>query len=246
MRQNIPLVVIVLSGLLAGGCGSLGWYRAIGDFPGVAPSDYAFYNFCGTSSQVFQFSMPQVQSAAIEALRDLGFKDFGPVKPCPGEALAMKMHTPDGRPATITFTPQNSMTNMRIVIGPVHIGDQMLSRDVFRRVALNFGTIPRDYMPLEPILARRINPPTPLPPPTHVELPVTLEGEALRPGESRTAPSPEFTSPVTGTGSGVIPPPADPYRSNFPYNLYPSPYYTPFLPYPYGPPTPNDMMNPYY
>ncbi len=159
MRQNIALVVIVLSGLLAGGCGSLGWYRAIGDFPGVAPSDYAFYNFCGTSSQVFQFSMPQVQSAAIEVLRDLGFKDIGPVKPCPDEALAMKMHTPDGWPATITFTPQNRMTNMRIVIGPAHVGDQMLSRDVFRRVALNFGTLPRDYMPLEPTLARRINPP---------------------------------------------------------------------------------------
>ncbi len=74
----------------------------------------------------------------------------------------------------------------------------------------------------------------------------TLKGEALRPGESRTAPAPEFTSPVTGTGSGVIPPPADPYRSSFPYNLYPSPYYTPSLPYPYGSPTPNDMMNPYY
>ena len=162
MSQKVPLVVIVLSGLLAGGCGSLGWYRAIGDFPGVAPSDYAFYEFCGTSSQVFQFSMPQVQSAAIEALRDLGFKDIGPAKPCPDEALAMKMRTHDGRPTTITFTPQNPMTNMRIVIGPAHVGDQLLSRDVFRRVALNFGTIPRDYMPLEPTLARRINPP-PLP-----------------------------------------------------------------------------------
>src|SRR5271157_5772978 len=159
MRQNIPLVVVVLSGLLAGGCGSLGWYRSIGNVPGVAPSDYAFYDFCGTSSQVFQFSLPQVQTAAIEALRDLGFKDIGPVKPCPNEALAMKMHTPDGWPATITFTPQNRMTNMRIVIGPAHVGDQMLSRDVFRRVALNFGTLPRDYMPLEPTLARRINPP---------------------------------------------------------------------------------------
>jgi hypothetical protein len=138
---------------------TLGWYRAIGDLPGIAPSDYAFYEFCGTSSQVFQFSLPQVQTAAIEALRDLGFKDIGPVKPCRDEALAMKLHTPDGRPATITFTPQNTMTNMRIVIGPAHVGDQLLSRDVFRRVALNFGTLPRDYMPLEPTLARRINPP---------------------------------------------------------------------------------------
>ena len=245
MRRNVPLLVIILSGLLVGGCGSLGWYRSIGDFPGVAPSDYAFYEFCGTSSQVFQFSMPQVQSAAIEALRDLGFKDFGPVKPCPDEALAMKLHTPDGRPETITFTPQNRMTNMRIVIGPAHVGDQLLSRDVFRRVALNFGTLPRDHMPLEPILARRIHPPTALPPSMYIESPETLKGDVLRPGEGPAAPAPEFTAPVTGTGSGVIPPPADPYRGGFPYNLYAPPYYTPSLPYPYGPATPADMTNPY-
>jgi hypothetical protein len=180
--------------------------------------------------------MPQVQSAAIEALRDLGFKDIGPAKPCADEALAMKMRTPDGRPATVTFTPQNTMTNMRIVIGPAHVGDQVLARDVLRRVALNFGTLPRDYMPLELTLARRIIPPTALPPSMH-EHSETLQGEALRPGEGRTAPSPEFTAPVTGTGSGVIPPPFDPYRSS-PYNLYPS------LPYPYNLPMPNDMTNP--
>jgi len=245
MRRIVMLVVVVSSALPSCGCGSLGWYRAIGNIPGVAPSDWAFYEFCGTSSQVFQFSIPQVQSAAIEALRDLGFKKIGPAKPCPDEALAMKMHTPDGRPATVTFTPQNTMTNMRIVIGPAHIGDETLSRDVFRRVALNFGTLPRDYMPLEPTLARRINPPTALPPSMH-EPSETLKGEALRPGESRTAPSPEFTSPVTGTGSGVIPPPYDPYRSSFPYNLYNAPYYNPSLPYPYSLPPFNDMTNPYY
>ena len=169
MRHKAHFVMTAFCGLLTGGCGSLGWYRAIGDFPGIAPSDYAFYSFCGTSSQVFQFTVPQVQTAAIEALRDLGFKDFGAVKPCPNEALAMKLRTPDGRPATVTFTPQNRMTNMRIVIGPAHIGDQLLSRDVFRRVALNFGTIPRDYMPVEPTLARRIIPPTPIAPPSHFE-----------------------------------------------------------------------------
>ena len=245
MHQKVPLVVIVVVGLLASGCGSLGWFRAIGDFPGVAPSDYAFYSFCGTSSQVFQFSLPQVQSAAIEALRDLGFKDLSPVKPCPDEGLAMKLRTPDGRPATITFTPQNTMTNMRIVIGPAHVGDQLLSRDVFRRVALNFGTLPRNYLPMEPILARRINPPTVLPSSLRGEPSETLKGDALRPGETRTAPGPEFVSPVTGTGSGVIPQPFDPYRSGFPGGLYWNPYYSPSLPYPYGPPTPYEMTNPY-
>ena len=113
------------------------------------------------------------------------------------------------------------MTNMRINIGPVHIGDEMLSRDVFRRVALNFGTLPRDYMPLEPSLpgGPTLSPLCPVAQRT----PVTLEGEGLRPGENRTVPSPDFTMPVTGTGSGVIPPPSDPYRSSFPYNLYPTP-----------------------
>ncbi len=244
MRPIVMLVVVVSSALPFCGCGSLGWYRSIGNIPGVAPSDWAFYAFCGTSSQVFQFSIPQVQSAAIEALRDLGFKDIGPAKPCPNEALAMKMHTPDGRLATVTFTPQNRLTNMRIVIGPAHIGDETLSRDVFRRVALNFATLPRDYMPLEPVLAQRINPPTALPPWMH-EPSETLKGEALRPEESRTPPTPEFTAPVTGTGSGVIPPPFDPYRSGFPSNLYPSLYNMPGLPFPYGPATPADMTNPY-
>jgi hypothetical protein len=181
MRRIVCLVVFVLPGLNVCGCGALGWTRAIGHFPGVAPSDYAFYEFCGTSSQVFQFSLPQVQTAAIEALRDLGFKDIGPAKPALDEALAMTAHTPDGRPATITFTPQNAMTNMRIMIGPVHIGDEMLSRDVFRRVGLNFGTLPRDYMPLEPTLSRRINPPSTVLNSMHDEASETLKGEGLRP-----------------------------------------------------------------
>ncbi len=193
MRQNIPLVVVVLSGLLAGGCGSLGWYRSIGNVPGVAPSDFAFYEFCGTSSQVFQFSMPQVQSAAIEALRDLGFKDIGPAKPCADEAIAMKMHTPDGRPATITFTPQNRITNMRIVIGPAHVGDQLLSLDVLRRVGFNFGTLPRDYMPLEPTLARRINPPLPCRPRCMASLPRRSKEKHC--GRERAGPQPLPNSP---------------------------------------------------
>ncbi len=245
MRRIVMLVVVVSSALPLCGCGSLGWYRAIGNIPGVAPSDWAFYEFCGTSSQVFQFSIPQVQSAAIEALRDLGFKEIGPAKPCPDEAIAMKMRTPDGRPATVTFTPQNRLTNMRIVIGPAHIGDETFCRDVFRRVAINFGTLPRDYMPLELTLARRINPPSVLPPSMQGESPEIIKGGVLRPGEGRAAAG-EFTAPVTGTGSGLVPQPSDPYRSSFPYNLYSLPSYGPTLPYPYGVPPSNDMTNPNY
>jgi hypothetical protein len=166
---------------------------------------------------VFQFPIPQVEGAAIEALRDLGFKDLHPAAPAGDEAKAMTVSAPDGRPVTITFTPQNAMTNMRITFGPAHIGDEDLSRDVFRRVGLNFGTLPRDVMPIEPTLSRRLNHPAAIPPPiAGGEPPITLEGEGLRPGDERALPQPEFTAPVTGTGSGVVPPLFDPNRPYYP------------------------------
>ena len=193
MRRIISLVLISVTGLSAAGCVSLEWLRGAGHYPGIAPSDFAFYDYCGTASQVFQFTIPQVQSAATEALLDLGFKDLGPAKLCPDEAIAISARTPDGRPATITFSPQNAMTNMRIQIGPVHLGDQMLTRDIFRRVGLNFGTLPRDYLPMEPTLARRINPVYTMPPPFGGEPPQVLEGEGLRPGAD--ARSPSLSSP---------------------------------------------------
>ena len=212
MRRIVLLVMVVSFALPSCGCGFPGWYRAVGHFPGIAPSDYAFYNFCGTSSQVFQFPMHQVQGAAIEALRDLGFCDISPAKPCLNSTadIEIKAHTQDGRTATITFTPQNRMTNMRMTVGPLHHGDELLSRDVFRRVALNFGTLPRDYMPPEPALAARYNPQITVRPENGGRKIETLEGEGFRPGEEHLAPSPEFTTPVTGTGSGIIPQPFDP------------------------------------
>ncbi len=83
MRPIVMLVVVVSSALPFCGCGSLGWYRSIGNIPGVAPSDWAFYAFCGTSSQVFQFSIPQVQSAAIEALTTWDSRTSVPPSPAP-------------------------------------------------------------------------------------------------------------------------------------------------------------------
>jgi hypothetical protein len=243
MRRIVILVVVVSSALPSCGCGSLELFRSIGHFPGVAPSDYAFYNYCGTSSQVFQLPVSQVQSSAIEALRDFGFRDISPAKPCPDSAPGIQIQalTPDGRPATITFTPQNRMTNMRITIGPVHVGDELLSRDLLRRVAVNFGTLPRDHLPLEPTLASRSNPIFPFRPDHEGRTFETLEGEGFRPGQENVAPAPEFTSPVTGAGSGLVPQPFDPERP------VASPYY-PMLPYPFSPILPSnlyDQMNPY-
>ncbi|WP_165220467.1 DUF3568 family protein [Aquisphaera insulae] len=226
MRRNVAIAATMLIGLTltVSGCALPGWYRAVGSIPGVAASDYAFYNFCGVSSQVFQFPLPQVESAALEALRDLGFTHIHPAEPEGDEAKAMTAKAPDGRTTTITLTPQNAMTNMRITFGPAHIGDEDLSRDVLRRVALNFGTLPRDYMPMEPTLTRRSNHPAPVPPPVAGgEPPITLEGEGLRPGQDSGILRPEFTAPVTGEGSGIIPPPFDPNRPYYPGQVV-SPY----------------------
>ncbi len=242
-RIDLRLLLLAMS-LLASGCSSLGWYRAVGHFPGIAPSDYAFYDYCGVSSQVFQFTPPQVQSAAVEALRDFGFRDFQPPRKCPDGGVEIQLHTPDGRDATVTFTRQNSMTNMKFTVGPLHVGDEMLAREVFRRVGLNFGTLPRAYLPLEPVLARRMNPPSDMPPEIPGPPPETLEGEGLRPGEEDSRPSLEYTAPVTGSGSGIVPQPFDPYRSYnsgvnyplYPYDPFQSPYFQ--SPMPMMPATP--------
>lgn len=238
MRRIFPLAMLWTCGMLAAGCDLPGWYRAVGHYPGVAPSDYAFYDFCGVSSQVFQFSPERVQSAAVEALRDMGFYDFQPPTKCPDGTLDVTLKTPDGRDAKVSFSPQNRMTNMRFTAGPLHVGDEMLARDVFRRVALNFGTLPRSYLPLEPTLARRLNPPPTMPPEVHGPGPLVLEGEGLRPGDQRNSAGPEYIAPVTGTGSGVIPQPFDPLRPYMPGSAYPvypfdyfnSPYFAPPIP----------------
>jgi hypothetical protein len=241
MRRIVLLIVAVMGGLSACGCGSLGWYRAAGHFPGVAASDYAFYNFCGTSSQVFQFLVPDVESAALEALFDLDFKlAERPQHHRDGEVL-INAKAPDGRCVKITITPQNDMSNMRITFGPGCIGDELLSRDVLKRVALNFGTLPRDYTPLEPTLARRINRSRGIPPRAERTPPPPLAGEGLRPGELRGAIAGEGGVP----GAETAPPtslygpytPGQPYVPT-PFGPYPAaalPYSSPVAPLPYTP-----------
>ena len=65
MERIFPLVAAIVWLAPTSGCGGLGLYRAAGHIPGVAPSDYAFYNFCGTSSQLYQFSPPEVEGSTI-------------------------------------------------------------------------------------------------------------------------------------------------------------------------------------
>ena len=166
------------------GCGGLGWYRAAGDLPGVAPSDYAFYDFCGVSSQLYPASPSQIETSAVEALGDLGFRLEAPAARLPAGESTILAKTPDGRPAKITISPQNSLTNVKVEIGPIHLGDEELSRDFLRRIALNFGTTMRTYTPIDTTLPKRINPSRFMPEGKRTTL-IELEGEGLRPNENR-------------------------------------------------------------
>ena len=136
-----------------------GWdcLRSAGHIPGVAATDYAFYNFCGSSTQLYPFSPPQVESSAIEALGDLGFRIPEPPSHLPDGPSIIHANAPDGRPAKIKISPQNSLTSVRVEIGPIHIGDEELSRDLFRRISANFGTGSRVYTPIDPTLPKRLN-----------------------------------------------------------------------------------------
>jgi hypothetical protein len=92
----------------------------------------------------------------------------------------------DGRPATIQIIPQNSLTRVKVEIGPLHLGDTDLSNQLLRRIALNFGCGMRAYTPIDPTLPKRFGGATvrfiPESRPTRVE---ELKGEGLRPNENR-------------------------------------------------------------
>ncbi len=242
MRWIVPLIVAVISLAPACGCGGLGWYRAAGHLPGVAATDYAYYDFCGTSSQLFQFPPRQVESGLMEGLGDLGFMVLGPPNYSPdGEAL-IHAKTPDGRPADLTVTPQNAMTNVRVSIGPIHIGDEALSHELLRRVALNLGTVMRAYTPVDTTLPRRTNVTHGLPPQTtQHEPPEVLVGEGLRPLESRDKPIGE-EEPLPGQ-EGVPPTTLPgPFQGFVPTRDFPNPPNMPYSPFPYSPY--NSDMNP--
>jgi hypothetical protein len=244
MRWIFPLVAVVICLASAAGCGSLGWYRAAGDIPGIAPTDYAFYDFFGASTQLYPFSPPQVESSAIEALGDLGFRVLEPPSHLPNGQTIIRVRTPDGRPAKIKISPQNNLTSLRVEIGPVHCGDEELSRDFFRRIALNFGTVLRAHTPIDVTLPKRWNMPSGFPPPTEHAPPEELKGEGLRPNENRdqaaaaaeAAAAGQQTSPASGVpgvlqglmqgGASPLGPLA-PYYPGFPYTVPPNPY----LPY---------------
>jgi hypothetical protein len=229
MRRISSLFVAVVWLASASGCGGLGLYRAAGHLPGVATTDYAFYNFCDVASQLYPASPPQIESSAIEALGDLGFKLEGPPAHAPSGESTMIAKTQDGRPTKITISPQNSLTNVKVAIGPVHIGDQELSRDLLRRIALNFGTVMRAYTPVDTIVPRRINASQFA---AQTARPGTseLEGEGLRPNEKRDKASGDESVPPDQEAlpTPSLPPGVQGLMQGAGYQINPNLQYLPF------------------
>jgi hypothetical protein len=220
-----------LSGLC--GCAGGGLYRSIGSLPGVAWTDYAFTFYCDKATQLFQFPPPLVETSMLESLADMGFRVDDPPVHVDGECV-IKGKAPDGRNVRITVAPQNAMTMVTVVIHP-YLGDYQLSRDLLRRVALNFGSGMRAYTPVDLTVPRRINPPHPMPESTPPPPPEALKGEGLRPdiNQKESRDSDEITVP-----GSVVPPILNipgMMGGYLPTMSYPNSPYMPYAPFPYSP-----------
>lgn len=225
------MMVGTLSALF--GCAGPGWYRAVGSFPGVAWTDYAFTFYCDTATQLFPATPAQIESSVLEGMADFGFFDVQPPERKDG-ACVIRAKCPDGRHTRVTITAQNAMTMVAVAISPP-VGDYQLARDLLRRVALNFGTAMRAYMPVETTLPRRINPPNPIPPSAPPAPSEALKGEGLRPSlKQQESPGPEE---LTVPGSVVPPVMSVPGMMGgfIPTMAYPNPPNMPYAPWPYAP-----------
>jgi hypothetical protein len=220
------------------GCAGPKWYQAIGSLPGVAWTDYAFTFYCDTATQLYPAAPAQIESSLLESLGDLGFRDVQRPERKDGDCV-IRCKAPDGRHTRVTVRPRNNMTMVAVAISPP-VGDYQLSRDLLRRVALNFGTVMRAYTPVEMTVPRRINPPFVTPARVAPLPPTALEGEGLRPDMRQQAAGPnELTVPgsVVPPVMGVPGVMGNAMGGGFvPTMSYPNPPYVPYAPWPYYPP----------
>jgi hypothetical protein len=232
MTRAVRLIVVASALAASSGCAGGGWYRAIGNLPGVAWTDYAFTFYCDTATQLYPASPAQIESSMLQALPDMGFKDIQPpVRE--GVECVIRGKAPDGRHMRVKIAPQGAMTIAAVAISPP-VGDYELSRDLLRRVALNFGTLMRAYMPVDTTLPLRINPPNAVPSQPSPKPPEALKGEGLRPDLRQEAASPDE---LTVPGSVVPPIMGMPGMLNgfVPSMSYPNPPNVPYAPWPYYP-----------
>ncbi len=227
-RLGPTLAVIAALTLAPAGC------RSVGRFPTIDPADYAYSYFNGIYTQVFQFNPAQVESSTLQALADLGFTKIERKRLADGK-VEIKCWTLDHRPACVWVKPRNeAMTLLSIYVGIV--GDEMVSQTFMERVALNFGTVPRIIIPMEPTIERRFNPMPPLQPtlPKVVSIPATLPPDAV--------PLAEPSGGDFGPAPAIIPVPPAPAADPGPFGTSESPI-TPPPPAP-GLPAPSPTPGP--
>lgn len=193
-RWAIHAAVVTMA-LASAGC------QAIGRFPGIDPSDYAYISYGCDFTQVYQFTVPQVETAALEAMADMGFRIVD--RKVEDGDVVIRAKTLDRRPARVTIRPRNRMSAMTVRIG---LGDEMASDALIQRVALNFGTLPRTIIPMEPTLSRRNDPP-PAPDPVFV-----VPAEPLLPSPLPPPPDEELPPPLPPAGEGPFSPAEAPPR----------------------------------
>ena len=202
--RRIDGIALACASAVLGGC------QAAGQYPGIAPSFYAYTFFNGQLSEVFQYPPQFVETSCMQALADLGF--YAIEKTNDGTAVLITAKTPDGcRPARISIEPQNAMTMFRIRIGRGLLGDEPLSKAVIDRIALNYGAVPRTIIPIEPTLGRRGPINIPAAPPTAWFEPIAPPGlpgpgAVIVPG----APVGPITEPPVPVGPSIPPVPNPP------------------------------------
>ena len=186
MARPILKLVAAAATVTLAGC------QAAGRLPGIDPTDYAYLHYQCNVTQVYPQGVPQIRSAALEAMGDLGYTKVQ-CEP-DGDEVIIRAKTLDGRHARVTIQPRNTMAAMTVKIGAD--GDEMVSQALIQRVALNLGALPRTIIPLERTLARRFDPLAVRP-----DTPIQMDPPALRRrGESLPPMVPRAPSPFAPPG----------------------------------------------
>jgi len=138
--RAIVVAFVALAAGVAAGCSTVGLVRD----SALGASGYSYQ--AGRASQGFASSVPEVESAVIEAMGDLGMRIIR--KSREANSLSYEARALDGRRATIEIESQNSLPIVSARIG--WFGDEPLSKALFDRIGIRLGTLPPSAIPMDP------------------------------------------------------------------------------------------------
>jgi hypothetical protein len=138
MRGRL-LAAVALAALSSAGCMTTG----LAGGPTLGAPGYLYQG--GRASQGFAYPMPQVQSALLEAMADLGIHSIRQTREA--QLLIFEGRTVDDRRGTVTLESQNSLPVVTARFG--WLGDEPLSRAFMDRVGIRLGSLPPEAIPTE-------------------------------------------------------------------------------------------------